>query len=352
MLFNLQAVRALAAIGVVVFHFGLMPATSLPFGIGASGVDLFFVLSGFIIAHSSTRSARHFLAHRLIRVVPAYWIATLVAALFTLQNLDLAGASGWLVQSLFYLPGPEGRPPLIFVGWTLVYELAFYLLYWAALRFGVRHAPTIALAMLLVFALAPVPALPGPWPLLLEFGIGVGIFLLTERLAAIRGIPGVAGLLIAATGAVLLAIMPLLTSYDPDEYQSHQRVLVWGFPAGAIILGLVIAERRGLAVRNRAVLLLGAASYAIYLLHPIAVGQLLQLPPAQPPLTWLYCFGAVAVTICLSLAFHLRIEVPLLRWMRGLLSDPPPVEQRVSAQILAGPGKGRGVTRMPRSASE
>ena len=79
MLANLQGVRALAAIGVVVFHFGLMPATGLPFRVGASGVDLLFVLSGFIIAHSSTRDPRHFLTHRLIRVVPAYWIVTVVA---------------------------------------------------------------------------------------------------------------------------------------------------------------------------------------------------------------------------------------------------------------------------------
>ena len=147
MLANLQAVRAVAAIGVVVFHFGLMPATSLPFGVGAFGVDLFFVLSGFIIAHSSARSARHFLPRRLIRVIPAFWIATLLAALFTLQGLSPAEAFDWLIQSLFYLPHPQGRPPLIFVAWTLVYELAFYLLYWLALRIGTRAAPPTSIAL-------------------------------------------------------------------------------------------------------------------------------------------------------------------------------------------------------------
>jgi exopolysaccharide production protein ExoZ len=333
MLSNLQAVRALAAIGVVVFHFGLMPATSLPFLVGASGVDIFFVLSGFIIAHSSTRSARHFLAHRLIRVLPAYWIATVIAALFTLQNLDLSEAADWLVQSLFYLPGPGGRPALIFVAWTLVYELAFYLLYWTALRFGARRAPAIALALLLILGLADFPGWPGPWPLLIEFGIGIGIFLLTERLAAVRAVPGVVGLSIAALGVALLATTPLLTSYNPDDYQSMQRVLAWGLPAGALVLGLVIAEQRGIAIRSKAVLLLGAASYAIYLLHPIAVGQLLQLPPARAPLTWLYCLGAVGLTVGLSVAFHLGIERPLLRWMRGRLSDPPPIEQEAPAAM-------------------
>jgi exopolysaccharide production protein ExoZ len=335
MLTNLQALRALAAIGVVLFHFGLMPATTLPSKIGAEGVDLFFVLSGFIIAHSSTRSAHHFLARRLIRVVPAYWIATLIAASFTLQSLSIPEASGWLVQSLFYLPGPEGRPALIFVAWTLVYELAFYLLYWTVLRFGARHAPLIALALLLLFALAPLPGGFGPWPLLLEFGLGVGIFLLTERLSIPRAVPGLAGLAAAGLGIALIAATPLLTSYDPDDYQSLGRVLAWGLPAAAVILGLVIAEQRGIAVRSKPVLLLGAASYAIYLLHPIAVGQLLQLRAAAPPLAWLYCCIALALTVFLSVAFHLGIEAPLLRRMRGLLAEPPPVEQRVSAEIPA-----------------
>jgi exopolysaccharide production protein ExoZ len=327
MLANLQAVRALAAIGVVVFHFGLLPATHFPFGVGAAGVDLFFVLSGFIIAHSSARSARHFLAHRLIRVVPAYWIATMMAALFTLQGMDPAGAFDWLVQSIFYLPGPGGRPALIFVAWTLVYELAFYLLYWLALRFGPRRAPVIALPILLTLGLQPLQAAHGPWPLLLEFVIGVSIFLLTDRLAAIRAVPGTAGLVLAAAGLSLLPVMPALTGYGPGDYQSIERVLCWGLPSGAIVLGLLIAEYQGLAIRSRVVLLLGAASYAIYLLHPIMVGQLLQLPPAPPPLSWLYGLGAAIVTIALSVAFNLFIEAPLLRWMRGLLSDRPPVEQ-------------------------
>jgi exopolysaccharide production protein ExoZ len=339
MLLNLQAVRALAAIGVMVFHFGLMPPTSLAFRVGASGVDIFFVLSGFIIAHSASGSPRHFLVHRLIRVIPAYWIATLIAALFTLQNMDLTGAFGWLVQSLFYLPGPQGRPVLIFVAWTLVYELAFYLLYWIALRFAVRRAPIIALALLLVFALIRIPIGPGPRPLLLEFALGVGLFLLTERLGALRSIPGLVGLSMAGLGVALLAAAPLLTGYNPDDYQGYQRVLVSGLPAATIIFGLLVAEQSGLAVRSRAVLLLGAASYAIYLLHPIAVGQLLQLPPAQPPLAWLYCFGAVALTVSLSVAFHLGIEAPLLRWMRGLLSDPPPIEQQVSTELVDSGGK-------------
>jgi exopolysaccharide production protein ExoZ len=326
---NLQALRALAAIGVVLFHFGLLPATSIPFGVGASGVDLFFVLSGFIIAYSSAEGGRFFLAHRLIRVLPAYWIATALAAVFTLQNLDITAAAGWLMQSLFYLPHPDGRPPLIFVAWTLVYELAFYLLYWVALRFGSDKAPIACLLFLLVLALVHPPGLPGPWPLLIEFAMGIGVFLGVERYGWGMRLSGWSGLLAAAAGAVLLLTLPALTGYGPDDYDSLVRVLSWGVPAAMIVSGLVVAEANGIAVRGKLVLLLGAASYAIYLLHPIAVGQLLQLSPNKAPANWALCLIAVGLTVAVAVAFHTFVEVPLLRRLRGLTRDQLPVEQRV-----------------------
>ena len=328
---NLQGLRALAALGVVLFHYGLMPVTSLPFRIGAAGVDIFFVLSGFIIAHSSSRSARHFLAHRLIRILPAYWIATLIAALFTLQNMDVAGAWDWLMQSLFYLPHPDGRSPLIFVAWTLVYELAFYLLYWLALRAGPRNAPFISLAMLLVLALVHPRGAQGPWPLLLEFALGIIVYLAVERSALFQSVPRWAGPLLAALGFTLLLILPHVTGYNPDDYQSFGRVLCSGLPAGVIVLGMVVAEHGGIALRSKLALLLGAASYAIYLLHPIGVGQLLQLPGSPPAFSWALCLAAAGATAAIAVAFHLLIELPLLRRLRRALRDGLPVEQRALA---------------------
>jgi exopolysaccharide production protein ExoZ len=331
MLTNLQGIRALAALGVVVFHFGLMPATRLPFIIGAAGVDLFFVLSGFIIAHSAARSRRHFLAHRLIRVLPPYWIATLLAALVTLQAMPPGAASGWLVQSLFYLPDPGGRPALIFVAWTLVYELAFYLLYWLALRLAGARAPLAVLPVLALLALVPLPG--GPWPLMLEFALGIGIFLLARRGPA----SGPIGLALAALGLAALFALPWLAGYDPNDYRSLARVACWGLPAAMIVAGVVFAERGGLAIRNPAVLLLGASSYALYLLHPIVVGQLLPLAPADPVPALLACAGAVAITVLIAIGFHLFVEAPLLRRLRALLRGSAPIEQRPSADLMGAP---------------
>lgn len=328
MLANLQALRALAAIGVVIFHVGLMPGTGLPFQVGAAGVDIFFVLSGFIIAYSSSRDARQFLPRRLVRVLPAYWIATVIAAAFTLQKMPLPDAADWLMQSLFYLPHPQGRPVLIFVAWTLVYELAFYLLYWLAFLAGVRRAPLLMLAALPALALVHLPGLGGPWPLLLEFALGIAIYLGVERFDLCRRIGKRAGLLMAGTAMALLPVLPRLINYDTDDCQSLERVITWGLPAAGIVLGAIIAERDGFAIRNRTIQVLGAASYAIYLLHPIAVGQLLQLPPIPPPLSWATCLAATAAAVAVAVAFHIWGEKPLLHELHRLLGKRARADQR------------------------
>jgi exopolysaccharide production protein ExoZ len=317
---NLQGPRAFAALGVVVFHLGLLPATSLPFQVGASGVDLFFVLSGFIIPHSASGDARFFLARRLLRVLPAYWIATALAALFAWPALGTAATADWLVQSLLYLPGPGGRPVLIFVAWTLLYELAFYLMYWVPLRLGAGRAPFAALPVLVLLALVPVPGTSGPWPLLLEFAIGIAVFLLTRSGRAGVHLSAGGGLLIASAGLVLLAVVPRLTGYDPNDYQSLRRVFSWGVPAGMVVIGLVAAENCGAHMRSRLILLLGAASYAIYLLHPIVVGQLLAAPAYRPPVSWALCVLATFITAGAAVLFHLMVEVPFLRTARASLA--------------------------------
>lgn len=321
MLANLQALRALAAIAVVVFHVATMPGTAMPFSVGAAGVDIFFVLSGFIIAYSSSRDQRNFLPRRLIRILPAYWIATFIAVLFTLENMALADALDWLVQSLFYLPDARGRPVLIFVAWTLVYELAFYLLYWLALRLGARRAPWAALAVLPVLALVPLPGVPRTWPLFLEFALGIAIYLGVERYDLSRRIDKRLALAMAGLALLLMPVLPHLLGSGKDDCDNIERVVTWGLPAACIVLGAIAAERAGCVIRNRLIQLLGAASYAIYLLHPVAIGQLLKVPPIAPPLSWLACLAASAAAVTLGVVFHLWVETPLLRRLRALIGD-------------------------------
>ena len=77
MLLNLHLLRAIAALAVVYFHGTSEAGLNLPVSIGSHGVDVFFVISGFIIAYIGTRSPDRFLIRRVIRIVPFYWAATL-----------------------------------------------------------------------------------------------------------------------------------------------------------------------------------------------------------------------------------------------------------------------------------
>ncbi len=344
MLKNLQALRAYAALSVVFFHFSLVPASAMPWHFGSFGVDLFFVLSGFIIAYSAERDSRHFLAHRLIRVLPAYWIVTTLGAAMCLLAMPAAAALGWWGQSLLFLTSPEGRPPIIFVGWTLVYELAFYLIYSAALTTGRKTAPFAAIAMLLALAFAlPLasPALSGtlpaasavlrPWPLLIEFAFGLLIFLITKPVKEggpmLRG----AGVALLVLGLVLIHVFDSSARGDVSLAQEYRRVPALGIPAALTVLGLVLLEIGGWALKNRIVLALGAASYAMYLLHPLVFAMVLGLKPGPFPEHVKIFAILTVVTVLLSLGFYYALEAPLLRLLRRRFThDAPPVVQRTA----------------------
>jgi len=338
MLKNLQALRAFAALSVVFFHFSLVPASAMPWHYGSFGVDIFFVLSGFIIAYSADRDSRHFLAHRLIRVLPAYWIVTTLGAAICALGMPWLDALGWWGQSLAFLTRADGRPPIIFVGWTLVYELAFYLVYALALAAGRKLAPYLSIVVLagLAFTLPLLPvALPGanavlrPWPLLIEFTYGLAIFLATKPLTSESAARRWFGLGLAALGLVLIYVFDGKLLGLKGLELDHLRVAALGLPAALIVFGLVLTEKGGWGLKSRIVLALGAASYAMYLLHPPVFFFVLGLKPG-PFQMRLEIFAILTVaTVLLSLGFYYAVESPLLRLLRRRLThDGPPAVVR------------------------
>jgi exopolysaccharide production protein ExoZ len=316
---NLQALRAFAAVNVAVFHFALIPAASVPWHYGSFGVDLFFVLSGFIIAWSSRTDDRQFLVHRLIRVLPPYWIVTCMLGLLVLLAMPSGPALDWIGRSLLFLYGADGRPPILFVGWTLVYELVFYLIYAAALRTGPRYAPLAAIITLFVLAYGGrlIGITTRDWPLLAEFAFGLAIFLCVERRSepAHTAVPVA---LIVVGVALLFAFEPSLHGQEGAS-ADQMRVAKLGLPAAAVVLGLIQLERMGTAVRSRFVLALGAASYALYLLHPLVFSFVLPFPAGTLAMRFVVFGVLLAVTIALSLGFHAWVERPMLRMLRKRL---------------------------------
>lgn len=142
---NVQMLRALAAINVVIFHslFSAnkynMPVTLFAFlkDWGASGVDLFFVISGFImfyIQYHKNRTCLSFFKDRLLRIAPLYWLLTCFLGLLLLISpflfREMTFSFKWLLSSILFSSNTlMGSLPLLYVGWTLEYEMLFYLLF-------------------------------------------------------------------------------------------------------------------------------------------------------------------------------------------------------------------------------
>ena len=378
-LVGVQVLRAVAALMVVWHHArheaGLLavrgagpaldPHALLPWW---GGVDLFFVISGLVIVHASGRlfgvpgGRARFLAHRIARVAPLYWLVSLLVLLVALARPDLLGDAAGVVRDpgavlAGFLFWPAARPdgtvqPLYGLGWTLNYEAFFYVLFALGLGFGRRGAVAwlVAVLALLVAVGAGVPGLPLPlrfWadPIVLEFAAGAGLALAYgdgfRPSAVLRlgfAVFGAFGLLLSAR---------ILAGHDGAD--GFLRPLLVGVPAGLLAAAALGPGRdAGQAARLpaplRGLVVLGDASYALYLVHPFALRLVrevlhrLGLAPALHP--WGGMVVMLLASVAAALLVHRLVERPLTRRVRGIL-DPGGGQNRVGAGSHPVP-RGRG----------
>ncbi|WP_346733003.1 acyltransferase [Methylobacterium sp. GC_Met_1] len=355
----IQILRGVAALMVVWHHArheaellaqrggpALDPGTLLPWW---GGVDLFFVISGFVIvlasgALSGVPGGRvRFLAHRIARVVPLYWLVSLLYLVLALARPDVLGEAAALVHDpaallASFLFWPAARPdgtiqPLYGLGWTLNYEAFFYGLFAAGLGLGRRGAVVwlVAALALLVTAGTVRPDLPLPlrfWanPIVLEFAAGAGLALAYQ--SGVRpAVPMRAGL--AGLGLLGLILAARLLA-DLGEADGFLRPLLVGVPAALLVAsalgpGRDAAQVARLPAPIRVLAMLGDASYAIYLVHPFALRlsrEILVRIGAAPAL---HLYGAMVLmltaSVVVALVVHRFVELPLTRRVRRIL-DP------------------------------
>ncbi|MXQ10132.1 acyltransferase [Microvirga makkahensis] len=335
----MQILRACAALAVAVHHaqfdasalsarFGwqFQPFDLIPW---AAGVDVFFVISGFIIVYSSDKlfgspgARRIFLTRRMGRVVPLYWTAT---SLYLVVALALPGAlnsevlePGFILGSYLFIPlaRPDGHvQPLYSLGWTLNYEIYFYLLFAAVLVWPKRRAVLVLVGtMSAAVVIGRMASLPQPlrfWtdPIILEFAFGMVLALLRrEGLVLSRGLR--AGL--AVCGLILL--IGLSDSAMP-------RLFAYGLPAALFVAAAALgADREGretwLAGMGGA---LGDASYALYLIHPFSIRAGREIIARAGFGTfigpWVYIVLVLAGAVLASLLVFRWYERPLTEWFR------------------------------------
>jgi exopolysaccharide production protein ExoZ len=274
----IQALRAIAAILVVIEHAGSIDhhytvlgySYLIPhFSYGRIGVILFFAISGFVIALQRRKPLGTFVLHRLLRIYPSYWLATILAAV-------MLGMVGWSVnvtaESLLLYPSTTYDWTSAMPYWTLIFEMTFYTL--AAIAFGFRLNDRALTMLALTWILAvnlighPISGseyyFPGRWILLsplvqvLPMGLLCGIHF--ERMKKIGRWPYIAG----------AACVFFAGTFFADD--TFPKLFVMGVYCCCVVVGLA-----DLDIRSRVTLRLGDASYGIYLLHgpPMHVAAIL-----------------------------------------------------------------------------
>ncbi|MET0707741.1 MAG: acyltransferase [Tardiphaga sp.] len=337
---SIQALRAIAANLVLLAHLSVIEIkyghgiAVLPdwigFG-GAAGVNLFFIISGFVMALVSRGAgARDFLGHRVIRIYPIYWFYTSLVLVVFLLRPEMVNQSFAHPPSVWksYLLWPEDVLPLLAVGWTLIHEMYFYLVLALVIALAVplRIAlPAWALAVLVVPLLADVssPLLAIVFhPMTLEFIAGAAIGLAVLNGAAWGGrLSVLAGVVLLALGYFLYGRGPVIAD------DSWARVIYLGLPFIPIVYGVAAMERRGRWPQLRFLSKLGDASYSTYLSHVLVVSLLGRLFVALPwhnvasEIAFLAaCVVAANGVGMLSFAW---LEAPTLRFLRSRFTPRP-----------------------------
>ncbi|MEE2567495.1 acyltransferase family protein [Hyphobacterium marinum] len=289
---NIQALRALAALLVVVIHIQANelraagdPLLSGWLYHGVAGVDLFFVISGFIMVYvtrgrfAETRNALRFWFDRAVRVYPPVWLFTAlaIAGFYAQGTQDFWFSQSGVVESFLLIP--QHNPPLLGVSWTLLHELYFYLVFGLFLLPRERFLPVgLGLWALIVAAglALGIDSTSNPWlavafhPHTYEFLLGAAAALVLYRgWYRFPWLITALGLAAFLTGAVVLGLR------GPDDYPAWWgRVLAFGPASALLVLGMAALERdQGVRapVWTRRI---GDWSYSLYLSHLLIIAAL------------------------------------------------------------------------------
>ena len=328
---SLQALRFFAAFGVVLFH--LFDYYHVKFGfkenyfiIGEFGVDVFFIMSGFIVAYTTNyeKGPGAFAIKRLSRVVPLYWILTtfvlflvlLAPGAFNSTGLDF----GNYVKSLLFIPYQKENglvQPMLFLGWTLNYEMLFYAVVGVALLSG-RNFLANACLFIAILAVAGriFPSSNVVWSfytggIILEFVFGVLVYALLKEFPRQFRFYAKLSLLPAAILAGVLIF----------GHVSTPRPFGQGLIAMAIV-AFAITVQLPAGIGSAWLVALGDASYSLYLSHPFILQVFIKFCEKHysPALLVLGSAAAVIGCFALSLVLYRWLERPSQLWLVKQLS--------------------------------
>lgn len=357
---SIQFLRGIAALLVVYEHsmevqirYGSSLQQDFYFldNFGCIGVDLFFVISGFIITYVANKyqgidDGLRFLEKRFYRVNPIYYIASLIfmGIIFIYlkgNNTPLSKWVGSLLDTLIIVPASGDVNlfnPILVVGWTLAFEWLFYIYFFLLILAKIKNKTFSLLITILLFVIIGALLNFNDFrlqfitnPIMLEFVLGVFIYhLYMSKIKITKWV----GFIFLALGVICYLLLIRFGYGDVWYYKkiitgdsSLSKFFFWGLPSSFIVAGSVLLEKNGHLINlwsNRWMALIGNASYSIYLIHFSAL-LLFRIFYRQNPnfhpsdlMIWIQLIIAVAI----SIVYYKLVEKPLLNYFQ---KKPPQI---------------------------
>tara|TARA_B100001113_G_C21056126_1_gene599025 strand:- start:100 stop:1122 length:1023 start_codon:yes stop_codon:yes gene_type:complete len=330
---GIQYLRALAAFMVVVHHTLEMAKEAVSevaphwlVLIGAAGVDIFFVISGYIMMYTSFKSTNSlaplsFLKNRVVRIYPLYLLCLSVMLVVMAMGFLASHAPDVtnIISSVFLFPDQDR---IIFVAWTLEYEIYFYLIFSVTLLLKNPLASVLGAGFILILAFIISGSLDGDglvWffgnPVLFEFVLGMVLAYLYLKC----GYHGFHYAIMLAAFAVIIASPFFVVSSGTDGLDGWDRFLWWGIPSFFICGGMLRVAVNAQPL-HKILMLLGDSSYSLYLTHIFwmafygllfkvtDIGSYNQIP---------FIIAILAACYITSLLSYQLFEKPVAKWLKS-----------------------------------
>jgi peptidoglycan/LPS O-acetylase OafA/YrhL len=317
---NLEIVRFCAALTVVIYHsVGILQTNGHSIGwladvyfIGQAGVDLFFIVSGFVIwlnLSNSVKDPYPFFKNRIIRIVPSYWLITIATTCIWaiseitqkplgIRPIDFKS----IVQSLFLVSELIGKSkPIVIIGWTLELEMLFY----AVIAISLIFRNLILIYVSSVILLTSIALLVENQGRLIEFVVGMSIAVCDLKWQVSRSLSifvlglGIAGIL--STSVIQIAAVPIWN--------------IWAICSSAIVFGSVNLPQVQFKIAHA----LGSASYSVYLIQWLTIpfaALLLDFFPKGKITIIVFLTACVCITQITGSLYYFWLEKPLINWLR------------------------------------
>jgi len=315
---NIQFLRAFAALSVVIYHtnFYFRGMIRTEFG----GIAIFFVISGFIMTYISRRDSSHFFLKRCIRIVPVYFLLTLaIFLIFKGYTLDA------LLKSLLFIPyinsGGDWHP-IIRVGWTLNLEMYFYILYSAALLISIRYAPAIVSMTILSFNIFS----DFDSDSLLSFYthqdttyfiLGIASYYIWRAIDTKQENDSAKTFVIsgASVSIIFFFVWHLSPEFEMLFREPFRTIVAYLLPFIIVFTALML-HSVNLRCKWKPALIIGEASYALYLVHTLIFGTLAVMGYNVHTQSVVNMLMLVSLCLPSSIILHYAFERPAKNYLR------------------------------------